>query len=637
MLLWSCLLLVPAILATKISEVQIQNYVLRIKDNFPITLESIEVIGEPSEELNLSGLKLDNIEDIAFENVSHIKNLNLSNNQLTYLSKNTLASLTYLEQLDVSNNNLLEITKPFVSLGNLKVLDLSNNRIKKFGATDFFGLTKSCVIFLNGTMHIDTMSTELFENNSRTVKSFKEDYHQVNDIHRFSYKDTYYRTTSFHIKICIIELDFKFRNTKLISAERYIEEEELRWGCFIIKYRGNGVLSLGRLRIAKFQKGWYKIRDSSIHSIDLNSNHITDLTSEMLNDLPESISTVNFKNNYIKRLKKGVIVNQHLREIHFSNNYIDEIKDEVFINTNLTTLNLSHNKLRDTTFAATLPSTLTKIELDYNIIFKIVRESFSKLNKLEVLVLSENRIKEIHRGSLRGLSNLKHLNLTVNDLDKIEAGSFKDLTALEILDLKFNFITELESFADLKNIKKIFLGCNELGKRSRDSLFNFSDSLEVLDLEFNDLKNLKAGTFVNLPKYELILNNNSIENIEDETFNSPYLQILNLANNHLSVIDSGKLKGLKNLQSLRLENNNIKKIEKGAFGNLRSLCKLFMSHNPIKRLENGTLYGLLQEEGCYVKLKSVPIELIHGGVFDSSVDSSFDRLSESDTPKLINL
>ena len=631
MFLSRCLLLVPMILATKI-EVQINNYVVKTDDSILNALVSIEVIDDPPEELNLSGLRLQAIYDNAFENVTHIKILDLSNNSLYCLAEEQFASLTNLELLNLSRTNISRFTKAFVGLNNLKVLDLSYTKITDLKTSDFFGLPKSCVILLKGNVHVRTISTELFEDESRTVNFTEVNHPQVEDNQRVIDNDTYYGGKTIHIKICI-------NYTELISAEHYTEDENLASDCVIATSHLGGVLSLSSLGIGKFRKGWYKLQDLSIHHIDLSSNNITRLTRKVLNDLPESISVVNLAHNNIKRLRRGFIVNEHLRELHLAFNSIIEIKDDVFINTNLTTLTLSHNQLTDTKFAATLPTTLTKIELEYNELTEISNDSFSKLNKLEVLMLDENYILEIHRDSFRGLSGLKDLSLVSNKLTKIDAGCLKALTALEVLDLKLNKITELDLgvFADLKNIKKIILSWNSLSNLTRDPLIDLPDSLEVLDLQSNVLLNMKAGIFVNSPKYELLLSNNIISDIEDGSFNLPHLRELVLTYNFVTVMDSGKLQGLKNLQSLWLGHNHIRRIEKGAFKTLGNLCKLVISHNPIKTLENGTLHGLLQEKGCYVEVERVPIEMIHGDVFTRNVDSSLNRLSKSNNtlPKVL--
>ena len=620
MFLLSCLLLVPVILA---EDLVIQNkYVVQIRSQSRNTLRNIKVIGHLSKKLNLSSLSLHNIDKNAFENVVHIKILILSNNSLSFLRENTFASLTNLEELYLSYNHISRLERAFVGLNNLKVLDLSNTWVDKLRSGDLFGLTKSCVILLEGN-DILTISTELFKNKLRRYNSFEKD-----NTDYYSDENTYDRGPGIRFMICI-------HDTKLISVEYYTEGEELASGCGTDQFYANGVLSLNYMGIATFQKGWYKLGHSPIHHIDLSFNNITRLTSEMLNDLPESIGIVNLAFNTIVRLEKGIIVNKHLRKLQFMFNRIIEIEDNVFINTNLENLTLSHNQLTGTKFAATLPPTLTEIALQHNQIAKISRKSFLELHRLEVLTLNANNITEIHNGSFLGLSSLKNLCLINNKLKKIKPGYFKGLTELEVLRLNFNDITELESgaFADLKNIKRIILSWNRLSNLTRDSLIGLSDTLKVLDLQYNALQNLKAGTFVNSPKYKLLLNNNNISNIEDGSFNLPNLQNLDLSDNFLSIIDSGEYQGLKNLQSLSLDGNNIMRIEKDAFKNLRSLCQLFMSRNPIKRLENGTLHGLSQKKGCHVELKDVPIEMIHGGVFVHSVDFIIKRLSLKDLKK----
>ena len=513
------LLLLPMILVTGRKDEIKNNCIVKFSSEFLNTIESIEVIGNRSEELNLSGSKIESFTKNAFENVSHIRFLNLSNNFLCGLGETAFASLTNLEYLDLSHNIIFGTIKTFVGLSNLKELDLSHNFIRNLEAGYFSGLTNSCVILLKDNF-IETMSTKIFENNSYPM------YHPTDVEPDDVQPDDEFEPTNYSLnqrfKICI-------NGTKLISVEYYTKGKKLGRGCRTRKYYdyGAGILGLSSLRISKFQEDWYKLKDLDINYIDLSYNNITNLASEIFTNLPESVDTVDLSFNEITRLKKGIIVNEHVRFITFENNSIIEIDDDVFIKTNLTFLYLMFNKLKDTKFAATLPPTLEELILSNNKINEIFRDSFSKLNKLEVLALDSNNIKVIHRDSLRGLSGLKKFLLGDNGMQKIEAGSFQDLTKLEKLTLYYNdFFT----------------------------------------------------------------------------------------------LDSGVFNGLKTLAYLDLEGSNIARIEKGAFENLGRLCQLVLAGNPIEKLENGTLYGFLQEKECFIDLESVPIEMIHGGVFARSDD-----------------
>ena len=547
MFLSSCLLLIPMILAAE-SEHRVGNYIVKVQEGFEKTLKSIEVISDPSEELNFPDKRLVYIDDNAFKNITHLKILNLFNNSLFILRKSMFASLTNLEQLNLSFNKIYLLFKPFGGLRNLKVLDLTKNKITILQANSFLGLTKSCVIWLKGN-NIHSMSTNLYENESLTVNPLERRI----------------RVERKRIKICVNNAN------KLFSVEHFTEGEKLASGCSTREYNSDGILNLSKMHIAGFQKGWYKLEDLPIDHINLNRNRITRLTSEMFNDLPENIKSVDLVQNQFVRLEKGFIMNEHLRKMNFRINYINEIEDDVFINTNLAILNLSVNKLTDMKFAATLPSTLTTISLEENKIAGISREFF------------------------------------------------KGLPRLRILDLGSNYISELKSdvFDDLKNIEEIFLGSNGIWNFT----INLPDNLKVLDLQYNLLKNLKAGTFVKSPTYKLLLNNNLISNIENGSFNLPDLIELDLRHNYFSVIDSGKLEGLKNLRNLWLESNSVATVEEGSFQNLTRLCKLAFS--PINRLESGTLLRLVQTEGCDFVVADMPIEMIQGSVFTINFHTPF--------------
>ena len=596
MFLPGILLLFPMIFATG-RGIEINNYVVKFMSKYPSILDSIEVTGNPSEELNLSRWNITDIKDNAFKNVNHIKNLNLSHNLLSVLRPGSFASLTNLESLDLSHNIIFKITRPFADLTNLNYLNLANNLILELKAGDFFGLTKSCVILVKGN-NISSMSDELFKDKVIIEESRRK--RQVS------------LPSDASVRICI-------EDTKLISAEHYTEGEELPSGCRTDKFCADGFLHLNSSRIAGFQKGWFKLENSFVHHIDLSGNHITRLTSEMFNDLPESVTSVNLAYNKFVRLEKDIVVNKHLRKMNFQHNDIIEIEDDVFVNTDLAALDLGDNKLKDTKFVATFPPTLTEIILSRNEIAEIFPESFSKLKKLEGLRLDYNHITEIRKDSLHGLTGLETLNLSYNKLQRIEAGSFGDLTNLINLYLEYNdFNTfDLGIFSSLKNIRAINLEHNKIRELTRDTTVEFPDGLRGLNLQYNEIQNLKAGTFANSPIDNLYLSHNNITNIEDGSFNMPLLQRLELSHNFLSVIDSRTYQYLESLRYLKVSMNNITRIEKGAFENSRTLCWLDISGNPIKRLEKGILHALPQTRLCRVDLKNVPIEMIHGGVFES--------------------
>ena len=464
---WSCLLLVPMILAREVefpvkrSPVgdQQQGYQVKTEWRWIHILKGFEVSGDRLvEEVNLDDMKLHHIKEKAFRNVSSIKTLILSNNLLASLAENTFEGLTNLERLDLSNNSINQINNSFHHLSHLKILDLSYNKFKRLVPKDFVGLPKSCNIFLKGNENVVVGARPNVDYNSgNTIESL------------FG--------AEIIVKICI-------KNTKLFALEHYTTGKQLASSCRLDKYYQGGSLNMAKLGISEFQKGWYKLRHTPVREIDLSGNRITRLTSEMFNDLPEEISSVDLSHNKIVRLEKGIIVNQHLREMNFEHNGIIEIEDNVFTNTGLTNLRLSHNKLTNTRFAATLPPTLKEIHLNDNKITEISGKSFSKLNKLENLLLRKNLITKIYKDSLQGLTALKHLDLMSNRLT-IEAGSFKDLRNLFSLYLDVHDANEIDIrvFADTKNIEEIYLGSIISWDLRSNTLSNMPNNLILFRLQ----------------------------------------------------------------------------------------------------------------------------------------------------------
>ena len=479
------LLLVPMILATE--EGAMINVNKFTYDFLNHTKKSIKVICNSSKELNLADLCIKNLPENTFKNVTHIRVLDLHNNSLSKLSETTFASLKNVEHLNLSYNKIDGMRNPFAHLENLKQLDLSNNRIQNLSRGDFFGLTESCVILLKGN-NISLMSTELFENKSYPIIS-------INKPHQNETKPDVSPFFKQSIKICI-------NDSKLISVEHFTAGEKLAIGCNSDRYYENEFLHLNSSSIKRFEKGWYKIRNSTINHIDLSGNCITRVTSEMLNYLPKEISSVNLSQNCIQRLEKNVIINEHLRKLNFEFNKIDKIEDDAFINTNVTELHLGENKLNDTKFAVTLPRTLEKIDLYRNEIAEISPDSFSKLNKLRYLMLMYNNITVIHSDSFRGLEKLSSLRIYKNKIHTIEAGSFKYLPELRYLHLQYNNISKLGScvFANLKNIALINIGHNTLSEIQRDTFEN-SVNLCQLFLSGNPIKKLGNGALHSLRKH----------------------------------------------------------------------------------------------------------------------------------------
>ncbi|XP_004393916.1 PREDICTED: leucine-rich repeat and fibronectin type-III domain-containing protein 4 [Odobenus rosmarus divergens] len=87
---------------------------------------------------------------------------------------------------------------------------------------------------------------------------------------------------------------------------------------------------------------------------------------------------------------------------------------------------------------------LVDLTLSRNAITRIGARAFGDLESLRSLHLDGNRLVELGAGSLRGPVNLQHLILSGNQLGRISPGAFDDfLDSLEDLDLSYNNLRQV--------------------------------------------------------------------------------------------------------------------------------------------------------------------------------------------------
>ncbi|KAL2716374.1 peroxidasin [Vespula squamosa] len=108
----------------------------------------------------------------------------------------------------------------------------------------------------------------------------------------------------------------------------------------------------------------------------------------------------------------------------------------------------------------------------------------------------------------------------------------------------------------------------------------------VLDVRFNNIAELRVGTFHGLKHlHTLLLNDNHIKHIPANAFEgAPNLRILYLYKNRIEDISANAFAHLPKLEQLYLHYNRLTDIGKGTFNNLPSLERLFLHNNMLQRL-----------------------------------------------------
>lgn len=590
------------------------------------TLKDVRFVGNSDRrELNLSGFSnLRVLEKDAFDNVLDVESLVLANNSLTSLPEFVFSNLTKLKSLSLSDNQILNVRNLFVGLENLQLLDISRNPIRHFGRGHLFGLTKSTRILTDGNI-LWSISTGVFANSflkdAEEIKRLAAMQEQRNpvkeeqkvdktEVGKESQDQKIVETLSEHTRVKICKSD-----GIVTSLEILLKDEELVEGCVQVLVDAAMQVNLAELGIKGFQEDWYRLQSLPIASLDLSNNEIVEITKEMLNNLPSSLTYVNFQGNKIRMIWSQVIKNDYLNVLNLRNNLIEEIEEDALTKTNLRELYLAGNQLKSLNFISSLPDTLNILVANGNHIISIPDGVFSKLFRLNYLYLDDNKIETLQNDVFQGLISLLTLTLAGNGIKTIEPSAFRGLTTLQALDLRHNSIRDLQNgiLAKLTGLKQLNLSNNKIAKATFADL---AQSVDSLHLDYNEIEILEEDNFVQTPISTLSLTGNRISSIMCGALNLPTLRDLYLSNNTLTTIEGDSYEGLSRLRRLWLSENKISEIRKGACKNLESLYILDISKNPFQKLENGALHGLNTAFGTSLYIYENNLKEIQGGVFD---------------------
>ncbi|XP_006027681.1 leucine-rich repeats and immunoglobulin-like domains protein 1 isoform X1 [Alligator sinensis] len=233
-----------------------------------------------------------------------------------------------------------------------------------------------------------------------------------------------------------------------------------------------------------------------------------------------------------------------------------------------------------------LPAWPASLNLSYNKLTEIDPSAFTELPNLREVRLNNNELTTIP--SLGAApSTVVSLYLHHNRIRSIDASQLKPYVALETLDLSFNDITEIRSgsFPQGLHIKELYLGNNRISALEPGAFDGLSRSLLTLRLSKNRIAQLPVKAF-KLPRLtQLELNRNRIRLIEGLTFQGlDSLEVLKLQRNNISKLTDGAFWGLAKMQVLHLEYNSLTEVNSGSLYGLSSLQQLHLSNNLISRI-----------------------------------------------------
>jgi len=224
---------------------------------------------------------------------------------------------------------------------------------------------------------------------------------------------------------------------------------------------------------------------------------------------------------------------------------------------NLNQLYLNDNRLiRINSTMLTGLFSLEILDISSNNLNYIDLNGFRDLINLKQLFLYSNQLKMITDYTFFNLNNLTILYLNENELEYVEEKSFKHLNQLVELDLSDNGLEDIELFSSgLDSLQSLYLSKNEC--KIKKSTFSNLVNLKELDLASNSIENLELGIFDHLHKLEYLwLNDNYLTKIDNIIFN------FNNTNNSLKElnIEYNQIKDLK-----RNYFNDFKQLERICF------------------------------------------------------------------------
>lgn len=324
----------------------------------------------------------------------------------------------------------------------------------------------------------------------------------------------------------------------------------------------------------------------NLQELRLSNNKIHVLRPEDLDFLGNSsLQKLELSSNQIKEISPGCfqaigkLFRLSLNNAQLGPNLTEKLCLELS-NTSIQSLSLSNIQLYTTnnmTFIGLKQTNITMLDLSHNSIKVIGNNSFGWLPHLEYFFLEYNNIDHLFSHSFYGLFNVRYLNLrsftkqsiSLSSVPKIDDFSFQWLKCLEYLNMDDNNIPDLKSnmFAGLIKLKYL-------------SLSN----------SFTNLHTLTNETFVSLAHSPLLILNltkNKISKVESEAFSwFGHLKILDLGLNEIGQELTGEeWRGLENIAEIYLSYNKYLQLTSNSFALVPSLQQLMLRRVALKNVD----------------------------------------------------
>ncbi|XP_043066434.1 protein artichoke [Drosophila bipectinata] len=477
-------------------------------------VDSQLLAGLPSlRRLDLSENGLVELAPNSFRHNPLLETLNISSNELTKIHSSTLHQLERLFEVDASYNQLKNVigglpriverislrgnqisslpaaASKDLQLPNLRMLDLSQNRIEQLprhgfqGASDLrvLSLAQNQLRQLEDTSFIGIQRLELLhlqenqlgEADERTLLPLAE----LRNLNMQSNKLEAITDNFFSNNSRLEQLDLSRNLIRSISPTAFDSQRSLEY----LDLSGNALLDisvgLGNL---------HNLRD-----IDLSYNQISRIQSDVIGGW-RNVVEIRLSNNLIVELQQGTFRNlPKLQYLDLSSNEIravepgalkglDELQEFVLADNKLV-------ELKDHVFEE-LPSLLAS-HFQYNKLRYISPESFHNANSLVFLNLSNNHFRNMENIGLRSMRNLEVLDLSTNGVKLVSTMPLKALNWLVELKMDNNQICRIQGspFETMPRLRVLSMRNNQLRSIKERTFRNLRGNIAILDVDGNPI------------------------------------------------------------------------------------------------------------------------------------------------------
>ncbi|CAH0558981.1 unnamed protein product [Brassicogethes aeneus] len=572
--------------------------------------QDFQEFGMDLEELYINSANIHTIKHNAFKYVHGLKLLDFSENSISTIEEHafkeighSLVTLRLTRGLSSSYKNIP--AEAFKVLVNLENLDLSNNRIKTMQDTAFHFLKKLKTLELQdniieiGDIHQNLEEIYLSFNNIKVLQQ-----HTFVDLARLE------------------QLHLDDNSIETLDRRSFMNLERLKR----LNLKGNKIASITYEAFQNLPE---------LEDLDISYNKLTNFEFAMFDQVGTlAVFHVNVSHNNLRDLTVNIgstfeansglgTVHSNIRVLDLSFNNISMISKQFFrpIEISITHLYMGHNKLLNATreVFGNMPH-LQWLDLSSNELYEMDFDMFRNTKKLQVLFAAYNRIADIPNDLFRFLNNLRIVDFSNNRLRNLPDNLFRE-EGLERFDISHNMLSKLPltsfSIATAISLREMDLSWNSISSLSHGGVFERFKNLNWLDLSYNRLAQIDAGTFKGLPKLssldlshnaQLALEGNglSLQGLEYSLLHlyldnvslshipvlpTPHLVTLSLAFNSLPTVPPEMATNMTSLQNLNLNYNDLTAVPIVTHS-LNQLRTLSMVANPITFLSNTSLLGV---------------------------------------------